>query len=237
MGETKRKGIGGLVVFILFPIVLVVCVLVMYIMYLVSLSNTATTTTYGENITHSAMLDFTMLNTNLINEGSFAVPTQTCAKNTFLSVKEVIGIGLLSGPSNSFNVGYRGHQENVEIASCMSPFFSSLGYSRDIIEQLIACSSATIPLFVFIPSNLIPNVGHARTYVIYSGDYYHTPGIIADIANSLKPAVCTMPFLKALPVIGEFYGDDTKEIYHPKTTYSYITLPNEDIATVVTKTN
>ncbi|MCK5040433.1 MAG: hypothetical protein KAR87_05695 [Candidatus Aenigmarchaeota archaeon] len=219
MRKTKRKGIGGFVILMIYSVVTTFSVLVIFYTYVSTLDNIAATASHGENITHSAMLDFTMLNTNFINKGNVSSKTLVCAKNTFLPIKYVMGIGLLKGSPNTFNVGYRGHQETVEMESCMSPFFTSLGYILEVINAIINfIAPAASHIFLFTPLDIIPQVGQAETYVSYLGtQHYNTPGIIATFWKFTIP--------------------NNMKIKHPKTTYAYITLPNEEIATVVTKTN
>ncbi|MCK5476485.1 MAG: hypothetical protein KAI55_01040 [Candidatus Aenigmarchaeota archaeon] len=244
MNKQKHKAMIVIESILMIILIIVFCTAIplSYLFYVSILSSsTIPTMEYVENTTHSSMLEFSMLNANYINKGTVDSLTQVCAKNTQLPIKSIIGIGLLNNPANphlSFDVGYKGYESQVDMVSCMSPIFTSLGYSIDIIKEIFVCTALVNPIFLFIPINKIPDVGHAETYVLYNGNtYYKTPGMVADIADNLGWLVCPLNNLKALPIIGDFYGDADKALHNPKTTYAYIVLPNEDVATVVTKTN
>ncbi|MCK5177290.1 MAG: hypothetical protein KAQ92_06190 [Candidatus Aenigmarchaeota archaeon] len=242
MNKQKRKAMIESILIIVVIYIFSFGILASGLVYTtILLSSTIPTIEYVDNITHSSMLEFSMLNANYINKGDASSPTQVCAKNTQLPIKSIIGIGLLNNPANPhlpFDAGYKGYESEVKMVSCISPIFTSMGYSVEIIKEIWACTALINPLFLFIPINKIPEVGHAETYVLYNGNtYYKTPGMVADIADNLGWLVCPLNNLKALPIIGDFYGDADKALHNPKTTYAYIVLPNEDVATVVTKTN
>jgi len=245
-------------------IVIAVCFIIIGVVFIFLMKNMIITTIYCENITHSTMLEFTMLNSNLINNGSINTPERTCAKETLLPIKLVIPIGLLEdpgNPENPFEVGYRGYDVDVEMHSCIPPYLDSLGYATNILQGIAEVSVKLIefgcinvlPVYRFTP--VIGDIGHISHVQIYfyyenvgcgtDNKCYHFPKYLVRLLASATGLLQTYidwivnNIFGRIPYIGQYWDDKSDEeiLKTPKTTYAYIVLPNSEITTAVTKTS
>ncbi|RLG14713.1 MAG: hypothetical protein DRN66_01225 [Candidatus Nanohalarchaeota archaeon] len=160
MEKTKSKGMVGFVILVAIPVVFLICFLLMYIAYVIGMTNAANTSEYVENVTHSTMLDFTMLNANYITQGTFPSTTRACAKKTLLPLKNIIGIGLSQSAPASYDVGYHGSETiNLDLKlNCIELYLNSLGYKLGNTGG-----------FSFTPSDYVLRNGPVNLYVIYPG--------------------------------------------------------------------
>ena len=243
MKKAKRKGFFEPIIYSSIPpIVCAVCIVIIWLISFIGFKTTATTSEYMDNLTQSTMLDFTMLNAKYITVGTFPSTKRTCSGETLLPVKEIMGIGLLHNPDkpeDNFSIGYMGYDKNTSVGLCISPFFSSLGFSSNILQKIDSLypSNNSISFLLLKPAAFIPKLGQTQTYTIYNTKiYYNFPGFIVNIVNKIEAVEgCTL--MKYIPIIKDYCDNPDKVMASSKTTYAYIALPNGEVATIVTKTS